>query len=189
MDIDTFWGIIGRARAASGPGKPFHEALTGELATRSPEQILEYHERFCEMDRALYRTDVWAAAYLIGGGCSDGGFTDFRAGVITQGRDWYEKVAACPDSLADHPAVAGAVLPLWDNPLCYEEAGYAAYYAFERVTGDEHAFEDAWFSRHAPGEYIDHSQDMDDDFDFDDDQEMHRRLPRLAALCPGDGSA
>lgn len=101
-----------------------------------------------------------AAAYLIGGGCSDDGFTDFRFGVIAQGRDWYEKAAACPDSLADHPAVAGAELPLWHNPLCYEEAGYAAYHAFERVTGDEHAFEDAWFSRHAPGGYIDRSQSM-----------------------------
>jgi hypothetical protein len=30
---------------------------------------------------------------------------------------------------------------------------------------------------------------MDDDFDFDDDQAMHRRLPRLAALCLGDGCA
>jgi hypothetical protein len=37
---------------------------------------------------------VWAAAYLIGGGCSGDAFIDFRAGVIAQGRDWYEKVAA-----------------------------------------------------------------------------------------------
>ena len=34
--------------------------------------------------------------YLIGGGCSDDAFTDFRAGIIAQGRDWYEKVAASP---------------------------------------------------------------------------------------------
>ena len=36
----------------------------------------------------LYRWDMWAAAYLIGGGCSDDGFIDFRAGLIAQGLDW-----------------------------------------------------------------------------------------------------
>ncbi|MEU1251459.1 DUF4240 domain-containing protein [Micromonospora arida] len=40
--------------------------------------------------------DVWAAAYLIGGGCSDDSFIDFRAGVIALGREWYERVLASP---------------------------------------------------------------------------------------------
>jgi hypothetical protein len=31
--------------------------------------------------------------------------------------------------------------------------------------------------------------DMGEDFDFDDEQEMRRRLPRLAALCLGDNAA
>ncbi|MFD6293827.1 DUF4240 domain-containing protein [Streptomyces sp. NPDC060235] len=49
-----------------------------------------------------------AAAYLIGGGCSNDSFMDFRAGLIALGRDWYEKATADPDSLADHPAVIAA---------------------------------------------------------------------------------
>jgi len=84
---------------------------------------------------ALYRWDVPAAAYLIGGGCSDDGFIDFRAGLTAQGRDWYEKLAASPDSLADHPAMVGG--------------GIGA------ETGE--------------------------DFDFDDAEQVHRRLPRLVA--------
>jgi len=31
--------------------------------------------------------------------------------------------------------------------------------------------------------------DMGEDFDFNDPQEMHRHLPRLAALCLGDSFA
>jgi hypothetical protein len=188
MDTGTFWDIIGRARAASGPGKPFHEALAGQLAARSPEQILDYQERYDQVHSALYKWDVWATAYLIGGGCSDDGFIDFRAGLIAQGRDWYEKVAACPDSLADHPVVADNVNQ-GRNPLEYEEVGYAASYAFQRMTGDEHGFNDAWFSGHAPGDYGDRSQDMGEKFDFDDAREMRRRLPRLSALFLGGGSA
>lgn len=39
------------------------------------------------MHGALYRRDLWAAAYIIGGGCSDDSFIDFRAGLIAQGHE------------------------------------------------------------------------------------------------------
>jgi hypothetical protein len=125
---------------------------------------------------------VWAAAYLIGGGCSDDSFMDFRAGLIAQGRDWYHKAAASPDSLADHPAVAGTAHRPWDNPLFYEEVNYSASYAYERISGDKHAFHDAWNSREQPDRS---PTNMGEEFDFDDDQEMRRRLPRLSALSLG----
>ena len=99
------------------------------------------------MRDALYRNDLWAAAYLIGGGFSDDGFIDFRAGLIAQGRDWYNKAAAAPDSLADHPPVAGVGHPRAGNPLFYEEVNYVASRAFERVRGDEHTFWDTLEAR------------------------------------------
>jgi hypothetical protein len=107
VDIGRFWDIIETARASAGQDRPFHESLTDHLATLTEQDILEYHERFEKMHDALYRYDLWAAAYLIGAGCSDDSFIDFRAGLIAQGRDWHNKAAAAPDSLADHPAVAG----------------------------------------------------------------------------------
>ena len=81
MDIGTFWDIIETARASAGPDRPFHESLTDHLAALTDQDILEYHERFEKMHDALYRYDLRAAAYLIGGGCSDDSFIDFRAGV------------------------------------------------------------------------------------------------------------
>ena len=190
MDISTFWDIIDAARAAAGPGRPFHEALVDDLATRTQQDILEYQERFYEMSAALSRWDVWAAAYLIAGGCSDDSFTDFKAGLLAQGRDWYQKAAASPDSLAGHPAITDAVHRPWDKPpLFYEEVNYAAPYAFERVSGDDHGFYDAWDRYSASREQHDRSPvDMGEDFDFDDAQQMRRRLPRLSAICLGNGS-
>ncbi len=182
MDIDTFWDIIDTARASAGPDKPFHEALVDHLATRTRQDILQYQERFDEVHAALYRWDVWAAAYLIGGGCSDDSFMDFRAGLIAQGRDWYQKAAASPDSLAGHPSAASTVHRPWDNALFYEDVNYAASYAFERVSGDDHGFYDAWDRYSA-------SRNQSEDFDFDDAQQMRRRLPRLSALCLRNGSA
>jgi len=184
MDVGTFWDIIETARISAARGRPFDEALTEHLAALTQQDILEYYERFEKMHGALYRHDLWAAAYLIGGGCSDDGFIDFRAGLIAQGRNWYEKAAASPDSLAGHPAVAGGRYPLGDNPLFYEEVNYAASHAFERISGDENAFWDALTER-GPRAFV---ALMGEDFDFDDDQEMRRRLPRLSARCLGSNS-
>ena len=73
------------------------------------------------------------------------------------------------------PAVADARHPRCENPLFYEEVNYAASCAFERMSGDEDAFWDALKER-GPPIFV---ELMGEDFDFDDDQEMRRRLPRL----------
>ncbi|MGW1675661.1 DUF4240 domain-containing protein [Streptomyces sp. NPDC002324] len=89
--------VIEAAQAgAAATGEPFDEVLVKQLAQRPRQEILEYAERFDERHDALYRWDVWAAAYLIGGGCSDDSFMDFRAGVIALGCQWYQRVATDP---------------------------------------------------------------------------------------------
>ncbi len=181
VDISTFWDIIETARAQSRPGKPIDHALADHLASRTRHDILGYQERFDQMHAALYRRDIWAAAYLVGGGCSDDAFIDFRAGLIAQGRDWYQKVAASPDSLAGHPAVADAPGCSQGEPLFYEAVSYAAPRAFERLTGGQENFYETLDRYQASREHS--GQDpAGEDFDFDDDQQMRRRLPRLSAL-------
>jgi hypothetical protein len=187
MDADQFWSLIESARtAAAADGKPFDEALVSRLAMCSREEILAYQARFDDAHHALYRWDVWAAAYLIGGGCSDDSFMDFRTGLVALGREWFERAAARPDSLADHPRVIAAASSHRDEALFYEDVNYAASDAFERITGGEDFYE-AWARcRPAQGASGDaHEADMGEDFDFDDANEMHSRLPRLAALCLG----
>lgn len=182
MDTGGFWEVIETARGLTTGSQPFHEVLADQLAAQTEREILDYQERFDEARRVLYRWDVWGAAYLIGGGCSDDSFIDFRAGLIAQGRDWFRKAAASPDSLATHPAVTAAVRRPWDNPLFYELVNYAASYAFERVSSDEHAF---WDALDARGQQDRTPADMGEDFDFGDEQEMRGRLPRLSALYLG----
>ncbi|MGW1545252.1 DUF4240 domain-containing protein [Streptomyces sp. NPDC002309] len=165
------------------PNPERFKALVDELATRAKDDIPRYQERFDEVHEAVYRWDVWAAAYLIGGGCSDDSFMDFRAGLIALGRDWYERAAACPDSLAEHPAVIAAAEVYDDEVVFYEDVNYAASDAFKRITSGEEDFYEAWdeyaASRDRSGQ---DAEDMGEDFDFDDSVEMRRRLPRLAAL-------
>ncbi|MFE0674541.1 DUF4240 domain-containing protein [Streptomyces sp. NPDC058867] len=190
MDNDTFWDVIETARAgAAASGEPFDEVLVTQLAGRQRQEILEYAARFDEVHDALYRWDVWGAAYLIGGGCSEDSFMDFRAGVIAWGRQWYERVAADPDSLATHPEVVEeASAPDRSETLFYEDVNYAAAGAFERITGDADAFYEAWREFRGVGTENREEVDMGEDFDFEDDGEMNRRLPRLAALFIGAGT-
>ncbi|MEU6555212.1 DUF4240 domain-containing protein [Streptomyces sp. NPDC046915] len=87
------------ARAETRTDRPFADALADLLAARSRQEIVAYERTFEQVGSALYRWDVWAAAYLIGGGCSDDAFLDFRAGVIALGQTRYDQVLASPDSL------------------------------------------------------------------------------------------
>jgi hypothetical protein len=57
-----------------------------------------------------YRNLLWAAAYLINGGCSDDGFESFRCWLIVQGRTVFERSVADPDTLADLPVIQAAGL-------------------------------------------------------------------------------
>ncbi|MFI6357337.1 DUF4240 domain-containing protein [Streptomyces sp. NPDC050743] len=183
MDTDEFWRIIETARSSA---TPTDEALVELLSARPIEEIFEFQKYFDEAHDAVYRWDMWAAAYLIQGGCSDDSFIDFRAGLIALGRDWYEKAARCPDSLADHPAVrATAPNPCYE--LFYEEINYAATEAFDRRTADRDAFDAGLVLREAASAQ-EAEQDMGEDFDFDDPGEMRQRLPRLASLYLGNGA-
>ncbi|MFJ4833613.1 DUF4240 domain-containing protein [Streptomyces sp. NPDC088747] len=188
MNIDDFWTVIETARtdaaSASGdPGQAFASALVERLAATSKQTILEYQQCFDQLHGAIYRWDIWAAGYLIGGGCSDDAFMDFRAGLIAQGRQWYERAATAPDVLAQHPDVIAAAAEGSDEALFNEVVNYAATYAYERINGDE---DDCTF-------YDDYDQfcgprtdqapaDMGESFDFDDASEMQARFPGLARL-------
>ncbi|MBA9002364.1 DUF4240 domain-containing protein [Thermomonospora cellulosilytica] len=183
VNVDEFWGIVEAARA---DGRPFHEALEDRLAERSEEEILAFQTCSDKVRGTVYRWDVWAAAYLIGGGCSDDSFMDFREGLIALGREWFERVARSPDDLVEHPAVIRAAAD-GGYPVFYEVAGYAAAKAYERVTGKETCdFYDAVDEYRAAHGIEERESGMGEAFDFGDAAEMRRRLPRLAELfLPG----
>ncbi|HXV94645.1 MAG TPA: DUF4240 domain-containing protein [Pseudonocardia sp.] len=186
MDVDAFWALVESARS-DVDGQVDDEALATRLTRVSPEEIVGFQVRFDRTCDALHRWDVQAAAYLIGGGCSDDAFTDFRAGVVGLGREWYERVLGSPDDLAGHPVVRRAAAEGDDEALFAESLAYAAGEAYAQVTGDEEAFHAALEAlaeaAAGPGE----AADLGEDLDLDDEDEMRRRLPRLAELFLGPG--
>jgi hypothetical protein len=116
------------------------------------------------------KEDLWAAAYLINGGCSDDGFDHFRGWLIANGRDVLAGAVREPDSLADLSSVKSAA----DSGAVFEAEAVLsiAAEAYVQATGDEFPASDGAPTR----------PDAADLWDFDNEDEMRRRLPRLSAL-------
>jgi hypothetical protein len=187
MDREQFWALIEAARAATGDDCEQQAAhLVATLRQRSVGEILDWDRIHDELMVESYRWDLWGAAYLINGGCSDDGFDYFRGWLLTQGRATWEAAVADPDSLAAHPQIrarnrqGSRVDSLW----CERVLG-VAYDAYEAVTGQEFTVE---VTAEAPSDAANQDGEfsMGEDFDFDDAQEMRRRYPRLWAVCGWD---
>src|SRR3712207_513805 len=109
MRTDDFWAVIDRA-TADRPGSPDEVAkrATADLAALDPTEIVAWGRHLDKVLAASGKEDLWAAAYLINGGCSDEGFDHFRGWLIANGRETLARAVRDPDSLADLPAVRAA---------------------------------------------------------------------------------
>jgi hypothetical protein len=169
IDLKRFWDLIAFAR--NRPAEDHFEALRSELMKLPPDEILAFELRYDEREHAAYKEDLWGAAYLIEGGCSDDGFHDFRAWLVAQGRQVYDNAVANPDSLAD----------VLDGEEVDDDSGLdsAAWSAWQGATGRS---EDDYYRELEQAQPPWTEPDMGEDWDFDDDDEVRRRLPRLAKL-------
>lgn len=171
MNHTQFWQIISD-QCSSDPhsADEWDTKLTDALTKLSPQEIIEWNHIFDELAQQAYRTDLWAAAYLINGGASDDGFYYFRCWLIGMGETIYKNAIANPDSLADIAS------PAWfaEGIEAESEIYAAAHKAWMRVTGNDYK-----------ADYPARNESVElagDEWDFDDDTEMRKRLPRLAAL-------
>ena len=154
MNREQFWQIVAHGQEDEAPG----ELVRAALEKLPASEIAAYQQHFDALTDQAYRWDLWGAAYVIEGGCSDDGFTDFRYALISRGREVYEAALQNPDSLA-------AV------DICSDELfGYVAGEVYEAKTGQAIALA----SNQA-------AEPLGEQWDFDDKKEIRRRLPQLAA--------
>lgn len=100
MTKDRFWALIDGARAKAGGWEEMSGPLVSRLARYDTPDIMLWHQIFLLYHQLSCKNKLWAAAYVINGGCSDDGFDYFRGWLIAQGRDVFLKALADPDSLA-----------------------------------------------------------------------------------------
>lgn len=103
MDFIQFWRIIEKTRQGNHTNlERYEESLAKNLRSLTPEEIIGFDAKITELTRRAYRWNLWDAAYLINGGCSDDGFSCFRLWLIAQGKQVYEEALLNPDLLADY---------------------------------------------------------------------------------------
>lgn len=72
------------------------ELLAEALRKLSVEEVEAFSEHFSDCESRAYTKALWKAH----GGCSDDGFMDFQAALISQGRATFERLVARPNAAA-----------------------------------------------------------------------------------------
>jgi hypothetical protein len=130
MTIDQFWSIVGSVHVAGGGDMKRKCKLIGEeLRKLSAEEARSFSDYYEDLFYRAYSYELWDAAALICGGCSDDSFMDFRHTLISMGREIYEKAMSNPDSLAE--------LDLDSESASFEGYQYAVSHACEDVMRGE----------------------------------------------------
>jgi len=140
MDVETFWKLIDTTREASGGDNTKHaDLLVTALVPLSLDEIFSFEAILDDLMDSAYDAALWDAAYIIGCGCGDDGFWDFRAWLIAQGKEVYERALANPESLVDmidvdEDAQEGALI-------------YVVMSAYEQKMGEEMPIRDSKVNR------------------------------------------
>jgi uncharacterized protein DUF4240 len=131
MPADKFWQIMKRAVEFGHDPDAHVDALRTALRELTLEEIMSFEVAFRGYLNKAYTWDLWGAAYVIHGGCSDDGFEYFRRWLVSRGRDVYEAALADPDSLAESDVRPGP------HGVCeFEAIYYVAKQIFEEKGGE-----------------------------------------------------
>lgn len=126
MSDELFWKIIDETKADN------QETQTRQLKTRLKElskaQLIEFEAVYRETLSIAYNWDLWAAADIINGGCSDDGFDYFCDWLISRGQNVFESALENPETLV------GKATP-WDTE--FEEFRYIMIDVMEEVHNGE----------------------------------------------------
>lgn len=136
MNEQIFWELIDQSKSeANGDPEVLRERLVSKLSKYSTEEILEFDRILDKYSAEAHTSELWAAAYIINGGCSDDGFDYFIGWLISQGREVYETALKNPESLADIISDEEA------GEADFEDFLYIAYDAYTAHTGKEDFFD------------------------------------------------
>jgi hypothetical protein len=179
MDRDEFWLIVDRARQGAGDTRTGEgaakvaECVGDRLAELGPAAAVAFDLRYDVLGAESYDWNLWGAAYLMKGGCSDDAFDYFRGWLVAQGRGIWEQALRDPDTLA------GLGIDPDDDFLECEDMLGIGRRAFGR-NDDFYAAVDAARAG-LPADTFDGPL-LGDDFDHEDEDEVRTRYPRLAGI-------
>ena len=130
MNKEIFWNIMFETKQKSGNDPEIQqELIKKKLNELSANEIVEFDSIYRKLVNNAYDWKLWAAAYIVNGGCSDDCFMDFRGWLIGQGEEIYTKALSNPDSLSE--------LDYLEEGMEWEGYGYLASTVYEEKTQHE----------------------------------------------------
>jgi hypothetical protein len=132
MDRAAFWRLIEESKKAGGGDLETQlDVLVNRLSEYPPEEIVSFQSVLGQVMDDSYTRELWAAAYILNGGCSDDCFDYFRGWLIAQGERVYNEALRDPETLAPLAAITDL------DDYGFEDILYAAWTAYEDKTGLE----------------------------------------------------
>jgi len=174
MKEKQFWEIISQMHHIEEP----YDWVINELSRKTETEIAQFEIQFEKVFMKAYTSNLWGAAYIIMGGCSDDSFEYFRGWLIGQGEEVYNKAVKDPDYLAEY------ILPIYEQDELVPELeemldlGLQAYTV--KKTGDIEWNDKIWndFNNIVEGLGY-HYPKVDIEFDWKDVNDLKDCFPKL----------
>lgn len=130
LEEESYWVIIENSLKKNSNQSDQELFLVNEIEKLTPKEMIGFRLRTDKLLFDSYTSDLWCAAYIINGGCTDDGFEYFRCWLISRGKETFYKAKENPDSLIN--------LVKQDRGI-YEFEGfwYVAINAFKNETDKE----------------------------------------------------
>ena len=165
MDEAGFWSLIDETRPERGSPAQHLTARRRRLRGLAPKEIASFQRHLTSAMANAQDRNLWAAAILIRGYCSDDGFIYFCLWLISQGRAVYSAALEDPDTLA------GVVRRGGSRACQFEALWNIAPRVYEELTGQEMPDSGVQWPDGPRGEW----------YDLNDTAETRRRFPQLSA--------
>jgi hypothetical protein len=130
LSEDSFWALIDNSLTETTNQEDQEIFLVSAIEKLTPQEMIGFRLRTDKLLYDSYNPELWCAAYIVSGGCSDGGFEYFRCWLISQGKEVFYKVKSNPDALINEVV---------EGKESYEFEGfwYVAMNAFKNSTGED----------------------------------------------------
>jgi predicted DNA-binding WGR domain protein len=133
MTESKFWELLEKCKEHGDNAEEQMEWLVTKLSKRPVKDIVTFDYMFNKHYNNSYTSNLWAAAYIIMGGCSDDSFDYFRAWILYLGKEAYERAIEDPESLLPYLKVVEEQ----DEVPQLDEMLFIGSMAYEEKTGED----------------------------------------------------
>ncbi|MFJ8259486.1 DUF4240 domain-containing protein [Peribacillus asahii] len=173
MTDEYFWELLEKCKEKGEDVEEQIEWLITHLSRKSVKDIIKFDFIFNRYYAKSYTSHLWAAAYIVMGGCSDDCFDYFRAWLLYLGKDEYEAAIENPETLLPY----FKLLEEQEEIPQLEELLFVASSAYEEKTGldDEEYYK--LYEQLTNADFI--QPEIEFDWDEDDEEGLRNKFPAL----------